>query len=210
MTANKKRERSPVYSFARFVMGIVFALVYPLRSHNRDRLDREAPFIIVANHSSMLDPLAIAVTCKRYEIRFLGKKELTKHPVVRWLVRHLHMITLDRHTTDIAAMRAAFDVLKQGDVVGIFPEGARRSPEDAMQELETGVSLLALRSRAPLIPVYLKGRFRPFQTVHLYVGDPIDYRDLLAGGVNRATCDALTNRIAEAVLSLGLVTNRAG
>ncbi len=203
MPSSERREMTPLYTFARIVMGIVFALIYPLRAHDRHKLDRDAPFIIVSNHGSMLDPLAIAVKCPRHEIRFLGKKELTKHPVVRWLVKHLHMITLDRHMTDITAMRSALDVLKQGRVVGIFPEGTRRKPENAMQELESGVSLLALRARVPLIPVYLKGQFRPFRTVHMHVGDPIPYEDLLEKGINRGTCDMLTERIAQHTLSLG-------
>lgn len=200
---SEERELSPFYTFARLILSALFALIYPVRAHGRERLDRDAPFIIVSNHSSMLDPLAIAVKCPKHEIRFLGKKELTRNAAVRWLVRHLHMITLDRHMTDMAAMRAALQVLKDGHVLGIFPEGTRRKPEQAMQALESGVSLIALRARVPLIPVYLKGRFRPFRVMHLYVGEPIAYDDLLAGGINRASCDALTGRIADATLSLG-------
>lgn len=199
----QRAERSPFYTFARIVMGIVFALIYPVRAHNKERMDRDAPFIIVSSHSSMLDPMAIAVKCKRHEIRFLGKKELTQHPVVRWVVNHLHMITLDRHATDIGAIRAALDVLKQGHVVGIFPEGGRRKPENAMKDLENGVSLLTLRAKVPLIPVHFRGPFKPFRTVHMYVGEPIAYGDLLESGINRATCDALTDRIAQTMLSLG-------
>ncbi|MGI6655102.1 MAG: lysophospholipid acyltransferase family protein [Christensenellales bacterium] len=203
MSDVNRRDRTPFYSFARIVLGVFFALIYPVRAHNREKLDQDAPFIIVSNHGSMLDPLAISVKCKRHEIRWLGKKELTTHPVVRWLVTHLHMITLDRHMTDLAAMRTALQVLKQGHVLGIFPEGTRRKPEETMQMLEPGVSLLALRAQVPLVPVLIKGTFRPFRRVDLYVGDAIAYDDLLDSGMDRDTRDKLTVRIAEAVLALG-------
>lgn len=203
MPSSQSGEITPLYVFARFVMRLVFAFLYPVRAHDTHRLNADAPFIIVANHGSMLDPLAIAVYCSRHEIRYLGKKELTRNPIVRWFVSHLHMITLDRHMTDIAAMRAALAVLKQGRVVGIFPEGTRRKPDEQMQRLETGVSLLALRAAVPIVPVYIKGKFRPFGKVDLYVGDAIAYDDLLVQGITRVTCDALTERIAKTILSLG-------
>lgn len=198
----KNVERTPLYTFARLVMKAVFAVIYPLKAYNREQLDRDAPFIIVANHSSMLDPLAIAVHCRRYEIRFMGKKELTKNPVLAWIVRRLHMFTVDRHTTDIKAMRAAVDTLRKGHVLGIFPEGTRRPPEALMDSVESGVSLIALRANVPLIPVYIDGRISAFRRNRLVVGEPIVFDDILAQGVNRASCDALTARIAHVIRNL--------
>jgi len=61
MSDVNRQERTPFYTFARIVLGVFFALIYPVRTHNREKLDQDAPFIIVSNHGSMLDPLAISV-----------------------------------------------------------------------------------------------------------------------------------------------------
>ncbi len=64
---------------------------------------------------------------------------------------HLHMIPVDRHHSDMEAMRACLRVTKAGGVLGIFPEGTRHK-EGIMEHIESGVALIALRSGVPLIP----------------------------------------------------------
>ena len=107
-----KNEKGPhkssdtfLYKFARFVLQVFSFLVYPVRAHNKDRLDRNAPYLIVANHQSMMDPLLIAVISRRHQIHFIGKSTLRKNVVFNWVLDHLHMIPVSRGLTDMRAMR---------------------------------------------------------------------------------------------------------
>ena len=199
----KKQPRITVfYSFARMLLWAFCGLIYPSRCYNRKVLDRDAPYIIVSNHQSMMDPIFIALRVWRYEIRFLGKSTLNKSAFVKAILHRLHMIPVARKETDIGAMRACLKSLQEGNVVGLFPEGSRHSEQDTMQEVMSGVSLLVLRSKVPLIPILITPRPKPFHFTKMIVGEPIDYSDLLEQGVNKITCEQLTLRIAEKTLAL--------
>ena len=192
----EKRERTPVYTIARGLAWVLFHTVFPVRYHHTEKMDLRAPYIMIANHKSGLDPIVLAVPCKDYEIRFVGKKELTKNKLLAWLVGQLHMITVDRHNSDLAAMRLCIKALREKQVLGIFPEGTRHLL-DLMSEVETGTAVLALRAKVPLLPVYISSKLRPFHITHVYVGETMDISDLCAQGCDTQTAEQLSQRIRE-------------
>ena len=190
-----KRERTALYTLARIIFGFLFHTIFPLRFHNAQIADEmQPPYIIMANHRSFADPMALAIKVKRYEIRFIGKRELAHGRLKSWLFSGLHMILVSRHATDMAAMRQCMQTLKDGHILGIFPEGTRHQPE-MMQEVESGTAIIALRARVPLLPVYIDGKIRPFHITHIYYGKPMELDDLYAQGVNNDTAHQLCQRI---------------
>lgn len=190
-----KRERTAIYTLARIIFGFLFHTIFPLRFHNAQIADEmQPPYIIMANHRSFADPMALAIKVKRYEIRFIGKRELAHGRLKSWLFSGLHMILVSRHATDMAAMRQCMQTLKEGHILGIFPEGTRHQPE-MMQEVESGTAIIALRARVPLLPVYIDGKIRPFHITHIYYGKPMELDDLYAQGVNNDTAHQLCQRI---------------
>ena len=190
-----KRERTAIYTLARIIFGFLFHTIFPLRFHNAQIVEEmQPPYIIMANHRSFADPMALAIKVKRYEIRFIGKRELAHGRLKSWLFSGLHMILASRHATDMAAMRQCMQTLKEGHILGIFPEGTRHQPE-MMQEVESGTAIIALRARVPLLPVYIDGKIRPFHITHIYYGKPMELDDLYAQGVNNDTAHQLCQRI---------------
>lgn len=194
-------ERTFWYTVARIVAGIFVHFLFPVRYHGRERFSLQAPYILMANHKSWMDPLIVAQPCKQYEIRFVGKKELNKKKWIAKLLEKLHMITVDRHHTDLAAMRQCTRALKEGRVLGIFPEGTRHLPE-LMSEVETGTAVLALRANVPLLPVYIAGKLRFLRRTDVYVGRPMDISDLSAPGFDAQVVAQLTERIRETFLQM--------
>lgn len=193
--AAPKRERTAIYTVARIIFGFLFHTIFPLRFHNAQIVEEmQPPYIIMANHRSFADPMALAIKVKRYEIRFIGKRELAHGRLKSWLFSGLHMILVSRHATDMAAMRQCMQTLKEGHILGIFPEGTRHQPE-MMQEVESGTAIIALRARVPLLPVYIDGKIRPFHITHIYYGKPMELDDLYAQGVNNDTAHHLCQRI---------------
>ncbi|MDD2428435.1 MAG: lysophospholipid acyltransferase family protein [Eubacteriales bacterium] len=200
-----KNEKGPhessdtfLYKFARFVLQVFSFLVYPVCAHDKDRLDRNAPYLIVANHQSMMDPLLIAVISRRHQIHFIGKSTLRKNAVFNWVLDHLQMISVSRGLTDMRAMRDALKVLQEGRVVGIFPEGTRRR-DSMMQNMGSGVGLIALRAQVPVIPIYFAQRPRPLRVTHLYVGDELPYEDIRAMDINKESCELFTYRVRDII-----------
>lgn len=201
--ANNSRQAvgTPFYRFARVLLAIFSALFYPCRLMNKEADTPAGPLLLICNHQSMMDPVLLAVMLKQYEIHFIGKREITKFPLLKPIVRKLHMIAVSRHMSDLSAMRAAGAVLKDGQVLGIFPEG-RRYQGPAMAQMESGVSILAQRHRVPILPVYIAGRPRPFARVRMYIAPLIPYEDLLEEGISKQAGDALTARIQQVYAEL--------
>lgn len=187
-------KRSMIYSIALPIVSLIVKLFLPVRYHNVERLTGDAPFILMGNHQSMLDPVIAAIPVKRYQIRFIGKKELWKNKLIAKVFTSMNMIPVDRHNTDMEAMRACMRVTREGGILGIFPEGTRYH-KGLMEELESGVALIAMRSRVPLIPVYITGKLKLFRRTDVYVGEPISMEDLREQGVNKETCELLLKRI---------------
>lgn len=197
MAREEKIERTPAYVFARILFGLMLHTVYPARYHGLDKArELDAPYIMIANHRCFIDPFAIAIPIRRYEVRFLGKRELANSKFFNWLFDKWHMIKVTRHGTDMAAMRQSLQTLREGRVLGIFPEGTRRQPE-MMREVESGAALIALRAKAPVLPVYIHGKFRPFRVTDVYYGTPMPLDDLYAQGVNNDAVNALCGRIRD-------------
>lgn len=194
-------ERTPMYTVARGLAWFILRALFPVRYHHLEAYAMDAPFIIMSNHKSLLDPFVLAYPCKKYEIRFMGKKELSKGRLAGWIMKKMHMIPVDRHHTDLSAMRQSTKALKEGHVLGIFPEGTRHQPA-LMNEVETGVAVLALRAGVPLLPVYIDGKLRLFHTTDVYVGNPMDISDLSSEGYDAQVVSALTQRIRQTFLAM--------
>ena len=188
------RRRSFWYGTARVLATVALHTVLPVRYHHAERLTGEPPMIVIGNHQSWLDPVVIGFAIKKRQVTFMGKKELAANGLIRGILKEAGVILVDRHNTDMEAMRACMKALRSGEILGIFPEGTRHH-EGVMREMETGVAMLALRSGAPVIPV-LVPRLRWFHTVDCYVGEIIPTSDLREQGVNTQTCQALMERIS--------------
>ena len=183
-----------LYRLAMAASWLVFHTVLPVRYHGLENLETDAPYILIANHNHMLDPFLIGWKIRRYQIRYLGKKELIRNPIARLLYRKMHMIPVGRHNTDMAAVRACLKTLQEKHVLGIFPEGTRYKTT-MMEELESGVAMIALKGGVPLLPAYMNAKPRPFRPIDCYYGPLFSLADIAGKGINRETCEEALNRI---------------
>ena len=198
----KKSDKSLIYSIMVPIVGVLFKTILPVKYHGLEHITSlDAPYIMMGNHTTMLDPFMMALAVPKQQIRFIGKKELWKFPPFAWFANSINAIPVDRHNTDMEYMRACMRVTREGHVLGIFPEGTRHH-KGLMTELESGVAMIALRSKVPLVPVYIAGKLGFFRKLHVYVGQPIMMDDLRAEGINTQTCQALLGRITETYAAL--------
>ena len=202
MAEKKKAEaitekKGILYEVVRVLAIIVFHTLMPVRFHHRERLDREAPFVLIANHQHALDPVVMAMGIPKHQLVFLAKKELAGNSkFLRNVLTRLHCILVNRHETDMEAMRACMKAVRMKKILLIFPEGTRHH-EGQMEQIENGTALIAMRSKAPVIPIYFARKLSWFKVTNLYVGEPIPYDDLLAEGINADTCERMNERMRE-------------
>ena len=129
--------------------------LYRFRIEGRERLPRGTPYVLVANHESGLDTLAILML--RTPVRFLADRGLFKIPLAGWLFRacrHIPVKPVDR-SSGRRALDAVAGSLAEGSPVAIFPEGELMP--DSMGEFRAGAFVAAKRASAPIVPVLLEG-----------------------------------------------------
>ena len=189
-------KRGLLYEVARVLAIILFHTIMPVKIHNRERLLQDPPFVLIANHRHALDPIAMAMGIPKKQIVFLAKKELGNTPFTENIMTRLHCILVGRHNADMEAMRSCMKAIKLKKILLIFPEGTRHH-EGQMEHIENGTSLIAMRSKAPVIPIYFDRKLSFFHVTNLYVGEPIAYDDLLEKGINTETCEEMNERMRE-------------
>ena len=200
--AEKKLEavtekRGILYEVARVLANILFHTLMPVRFHHKERLLQDPPYVVIGNHRHALDPVVMAMGIPHHQIVFLAKKELAGNSkFLRNMLIRLHCILVGRHESDMEAMRACMKAVKMKKILLIFPEGTRHH-EGQMEHIESGTSLIAMRSKAPVIPIYFDRKLSLFKVTNLYVGEPISYDDLLAEGINTDTCERMNERLRE-------------
>ncbi len=204
--AEKKLEpvtekRTITYEVVRVLANIIFHTIMPVRFHHKERLERERPYIMIANHNHALDPVPMAMAVKHDQLVFLGKKELGSNKLARWFLTKLHCILVNRHNVDMEAMRACMKAIRMKKILLIFPEGTRHH-EGQMEHIEAGTALIAMRAKAPIVPIYFDRKLSLFKITNLYVGEEIPYDDLLAEGINAETCEKMNERMREAFREL--------
>ena len=104
-------------------------------------------------------------------MRAMAKIEISRWPIVGRIVKWAGTIFVDRGKADIGAIKSAMKCLKSGEKILIFPEGTRVSEEESAAA-KGGVSMLAVRTESPIIPIYLDTNKKLFHKTHVIFGEP--------------------------------------
>lgn len=176
-----------VFMLARVYMGIF----HPLRFIGRENLPAEGRQVLICNHQSWLDCATVGLMQRRVA-HFMAKAELFKNPIVNWFIRKLGAFPVKRGQADIGAIKHALKLLKEDEVLCIFPEGTR-SRSESMLDFHKGAASIAIKAGAPAIPVFISP-YRLFRKTYVYIGKPIMLADIKS--------DEGTERIRQAVLTL--------
>jgi 1-acyl-sn-glycerol-3-phosphate acyltransferase len=123
-----------------------------------ERVPRDGPVLLAANHLSVLDPALIGAAVSR-ELDYMAKTELFRVPGFGGLIRRLNAHPVDRTGSDSAALRLALKLLGDGRALLVFPEGTRGTG-DELGPAQPGTGMLAALSQAPVVPVCMQGSGR--------------------------------------------------
>jgi len=139
--------------------------------------------IIAPNHQSFWDIPLVGLALFNRRTHFMAKSELFQNPLFGWFIRNLLAFPVKRGAPDRAAVRHAIDMLKQGDLVAIFPEGTR-SKTGKLGAAEPGLSLIAAKAEVLVVPVAITGtrdifsRNSLFPQVKVHFGRPVSLQEL--------------------------------
>ena len=189
---------SPAYLFAGLLSWPVVKLPFRLRAQGLENLP-EGGFVLAANHTSNFDPWPLGMPLwPRRQLRFMAKSELFS-PVLAPILRAGGAFRVRRGEGDVEAMRTAVELVRDGEIVVMFPEGTRRAKglrKKHVARAHTGAARIALSAGVPLIPAAIAGtdhlmRLGPLRVVY---GPPLDLSDLEPLEQKRAA-EAATDRL---------------
>ncbi|MBM7854642.1 1-acyl-sn-glycerol-3-phosphate acyltransferase [Desulfohalotomaculum tongense] len=159
------------YNLARIVMRVVLLILRRWEVTGLDNIPSQGGLIVVSNHSSYWDPVAVGCALNR-PVHYMAKAELFKIPVFGTVIRALKAFPVQRSRMDRAALRKAAELLNKGQVLGIFPEGTRSSSGE-LQKPHLGAAMLAFKNNVPVVPIGICGAKGICEKLKLTVGEPI-------------------------------------
>lgn len=178
------------FRFARFLVRLILKLVARLELHGYENVaGLEGAALVVSNHLGRLDVALVYHYLDRQDVLVLVAEKYQKVAWIRWFVKALGAVFVDRFNADLNTMRIALNHLKAGKVLVLAPEGTR-SPTGALIEGRSGASYLAARSGVWVVPIAIYGSedkavvqaFRHLRRAHITatVGKPFKFAPLPA------------------------------
>jgi 1-acyl-sn-glycerol-3-phosphate acyltransferase len=168
-----RAEDDPAVSILRSLNRCFARVYHRLEVDAPCQLPRQGGAIVVCNHLSALDPILVQATTSRL-IRWMMAKEYYEQKALKWMLDLCGTIPVDRAGRDMAATRSALTALKDGYVLGVFPEG-RIEPTRELLPFQPGIGLLALKSGAPVYPAYMDGTQRGSGMLSAYISAKVAY-----------------------------------
>tara|TARA_R110002111_G_scaffold191869_1_gene258181 strand:- start:78643 stop:79455 length:813 start_codon:yes stop_codon:yes gene_type:complete len=203
-----------------FVIARVYApVLWGVKRNRRCPFPGNSAAIVIANHRSPTDPLILWYNSHLgnpkktiRSIRFLMAREYYELPgLIGWISRATHAIPVDRNGQDVAPVREALRRLKEGDLIGVFPEGGIQTGRP-IADANSGIAFLALRSQAPVYPVYInnsprgKNMIEPFYSIaetSVVYGEPIDLSEYYGCRASREVLEEVTTLMMKRLAELG-------
>lgn len=190
------------YRIVVFVMKVLVFLIFDLKVHNRENLDNtEGGLIVCGNHISMIDPVILAISTKR-QIHYMGKKELFENKFWSFIFRNLGAFPVDRQGVSLSAIKSSLNVLNNGGVLGIYPEGTRIKNGYDQDNAKPGIALIANKAKVKIVPVYLEGKYKFRGKLNFYIGKEKDYFENYEGKLNTEKYTEIGKEILKDIYNL--------
>ena len=202
----QKKQKKSFYMKAHRIVAAPIRFFSGTKTSGKENIPKEGGFLLCANHIAVRDVILIGATCPR-QIKFVAKKELFSIPILSSIIKALGAVKLDRGGNDVGAIRKSIEVVENGDIVSIFPQGHRYPGVDPSgTPIKNGAGMVAYRSGCDVIPVFIKtkgNKYGIFKKTEIIYGKPIKNSEL--GFVNGGADEykSATSIIFNEILKLG-------
>ncbi|MBQ3502445.1 MAG: 1-acyl-sn-glycerol-3-phosphate acyltransferase, partial [Clostridia bacterium] len=161
------------------ILFLPLTIFFPTRLINRKNLPRakKQNVILACNHMSNFDLPIVAIKFRR-KFTYLGKGELFKNKVLGWFLKKFDVIPVDRNKADLGAIKKVFSAIARKRHVCVCPQGTRSKPGEIDENtVKDGISLFALRTGTPVLPMVILKKPKIFRFNKIIVGELI-YPDM--------------------------------
>jgi len=188
-----------LYSFAKTVVYAVLKPIYRFEIIGKEEFPKDKGVLLCANHINLLDPPVVGINAPR-PVHFMAKEELFSTPILKHFLPGLNAFPVKRGMSDREALRKGLTLLKEGKVLGLFPEGTR-SETGELQKGLAGAGFFALRTDALVVPCAIIGPYKKFKRLKVVYGSPIDFSQYKEEG-KRLSAEDATSIIMDEIAKL--------
>ena len=186
-------KKSPVISLKYFLYDFVRINGWPLLVwfrpktiyvHKETKKAFKSGLILMSNHISFFDPFYILVSILRRRHHFVATKEMFSSKFSNWWFTNAFLcIKIDRENFSLASLKEIMNHIEMGDMVTMFPEGHINFSENKenLNPFKGGIAMMALKTKCPIVPVYIHKKKHWYSRLVTYVGDPINVWDYVEG-----------------------------
>lgn len=160
------------YNGVKKVVGVSLKMFFDVRVSGIENIPEEN-YILAGNHKSMWDVILLANSIPT-NIRFMGKKELFDNKITKSFFSKVVAFPVDRDNIDINAIKTSLRLLKDGETIGVFPEGTRNKTKAITLPFKEGVTRIATKTNKVIVPFGIDGDYKLGKTINLNIGEPID------------------------------------
>ncbi|KXH82035.1 1-acyl-sn-glycerol-3-phosphate acyltransferase [Sporosarcina sp. HYO08] len=186
-----------LYPFGKALCSLIFSPLYRIQVIGKENFPKEGGVLLCSNHISNVDPPVVGLTSPR-TVHFMAKEELFHVPVLKNILPNVNAFPVKRGMSDREAFRTALKLLRNGEVVGLFPEGTRSKSGELGKGL-AGAGFFALKGNAHVMPCAIIGPYKPFKKLKVVYGKPLDvtsYRE------QKASAEEVTAAIMDEIRKL--------
>ena len=171
-----RRKNTWVKSVEKVIIGAVlrtfYRITFRLDTINQENVPTNEPIILCANHLNIFDAVGIVLFTKK-PIRFIAKYEVFENGFANHILHVFDAIPVRRGLRDLESMKICVKSLKDGESLGLFPEGTRKGLAKGAK-VQNGAAYMAIKTSTKVVPVGIQGSFKPFTKVTLNYGKPLD------------------------------------
>lgn len=175
-------------------------IIYRVRIEGLENVPKNSACIICGNHVHALDAPALLATINR-DVCFMAKEELWRSVGFRFMAMCYNVFPVKRGKKDTDAIKTALRVLKNNQILGMFPEGTRNGMERNIKP-KNGAVNIAIRAEVPIIPFGVIGDFKPFKKIIYRFGEQIDLSNYKDKAKDKEFVDGLTKEVMDKVVEL--------
>ena len=198
---NKKgRHILKLLNVLRVIVIPIYWLLKPFRFYGNRKV-KDGACVYVCNHYGLFDPVYPAATTWE-GIHFLAKKENFDTPILGCLLRKVKGICANRDGNDVRAILDSFKCLKNGDKICIFPEGTRNKTDAEMLPFHHGAAAIAIKCKAPILPIMMYQRPRFFRCTHVLIGEPFELSEYYDRKLTEEEFIEADNKIRDLMLNM--------
>ncbi|GAA4844042.1 lysophospholipid acyltransferase family protein [Paenibacillus vulneris] len=168
-----------LYSTLRAIFHFLFRTLFRLKVVGLHHIPTDGPVILCANHISNFDPPLLGSPIIKRRVHYMAKAELFEVPVLGWVLPRICAFPVKRGGVSKESIRLSLQLLKENNIIGIFPEGSRHNAGGMGKK---GAASLALKSGATVVPAAIVGNYQLFKRMTLVYGPPVDISEFAEAG----------------------------